>query len=118
MDANILCALLAQRIPSEQFQLHGLGIHWMDETYNTPENETIAADVIANYGTLEATYLAVEVAEKEARETAQLAKAQEIIDNLPDWQQVSNAIDSATTIAALKVITKKLARVFYIHLRE
>ena len=58
------------------------------------------------------------IAEQTAKETAQLAKAQEIIDNLPDWQQVSNAIDSATTIAALKVITKKLARVVYIHLRE
>ena len=61
---------------------------------------------------------AEQIAEQSAKETAQLAKAQEIIDNLPDWQQVSNAIDSATTIAALKVITKKLARVVYIHLRE
>ena len=118
MDANILCALLAQRIPSEQFQLHGLDIHWMDEAYNTPENRAIVADVIANYGPLEAAYLAEELAKKEMAEALQEAKAQAIIDNLPDWQQVSNAIDSATTIAALKVITKKLARVVYIHLRE
>ena len=48
----------------------------------------------------------------------QAAKAQEIIDNLPAWQPVSDAIDSATTIAALKAIVKKLARVVYIHLRE
>jgi len=46
------------------------------------------------------------------------AKAQEIIDNLPAWQRVSDAIDSATTIAAMKIILKKIARVVYIHLRE
>jgi len=76
---------------------------------------------IPSLAELEAVWPQIEaeqIAEQSAKETAQLAKAQEIIDNLPDWQQVSNAIDSATTIAALKVITKKLARVVYIHLRE
>ena len=66
---------------------------------------------------LEAVWPTVE-AEQQAVKNAELAKTQEIIDNLPDWQQVSNAIDSATTIAALKVITKKIARVVYIIARN
>ena len=40
-------------------------------------------------------------------------KAQEIEDNLPTWQQISDAIDNATTVAALKVIVKKMARILY-----
>lgn len=40
-------------------------------------------------------------------------REQAIVDNLPSWQQVSDAIDAATTIAACKVILKKLARVVY-----
>jgi hypothetical protein len=48
-----------------------------------------------------------------AEEAAIAAKHQALIDNLPSWQQVSDAIDSATTIAALKVIVKKIARVVY-----
>ena len=52
MNANILCTLLAQRIPPEQFQLWGLDIHWMKEEYDTPENRAIVADVIKNYDTL------------------------------------------------------------------
>jgi hypothetical protein len=48
-----------------------------------------------------------------AEEARIVAKQQALIDNLPSWQQVSDAIDSATTIAALKVIVKKIARVVY-----
>ena len=40
-------------------------------------------------------------------------KQQAIIDNLPSWQAVSNAIDAATTIAKLQAIIKKMARVEY-----
>jgi len=58
MDANILCTLLAQQIPPEQFQLWGTEIHWMDEQHNTPENMAIVTDVIANYDTLATAYLA------------------------------------------------------------
>ena len=39
---------------------------------------------------------------------------QEVIDNLPTWIQVTNAIDVATTVPQLKVIIKKLARVVYL----
>lgn len=114
MKANILVNILAQRINPEHFQLWGLEIHWMSEEYNTEANRAIVVDVIAIYPALEAAYLA----EQQAIKDAKLAKAQEIIDNLPAWQPVSDAIDSATTIAALKAIVKKLARVVFIHLRE
>ena len=58
MDANILCPLLAQRIPPEQFQLRGLEVFWVDEDFDTPENRAIVADVVANYDTLAAGYAA------------------------------------------------------------
>ena len=65
MDANILCELLSQRISPEQFQLRGLDVHWVPEDFDTPENRAIVADVIANYDTLEAEYLAARLAEQE-----------------------------------------------------
>ena len=48
-----------------------------------------------------------------AAEAAQAQKAADIVDSLPTWQQVSNAIDEVSTIAGLKVVVKKLARVVY-----
>ena len=54
MNANILCTLLAQRINPEHFQLWGLDIHWTNESFNTPENRAIVADVIKNYDALAA----------------------------------------------------------------
>lgn len=57
-----------------------------------------------------------EIARKaaQAAQTAtNAAKAQAIIDNLPSWKQVSGTIDAATTLAELKLIVKKLARVQY-----
>lgn len=51
--------------------------------------------------------------ERDAIDAANAAREQAISDNLPSWQQVSDAIDAATTIAACKVILKKLARVVY-----
>lgn len=65
MNANILCTLLSQRIPPEQFQLHGLEVVFFDpdknnkpctapneSPYDTPENRAIVEDVIKNYDTL------------------------------------------------------------------
>lgn len=48
-----------------------------------------------------------------ATEESLAKRAADIEDSIPSWQQVSDAIDSATTIAACKVILKKLARVVY-----
>jgi hypothetical protein len=45
--------------------------------------------------------------------TAEAAKIRAVLDNLPDWQTVSTAIDAANTIPKLQVIVKKLARVLY-----
>ena len=68
MQSNILCTLLAQRIPPEQFQLHGLEVHWMDEVFNTPENRAIVDDVIANYDALAIYEIAIKAWEKEIEE--------------------------------------------------
>jgi len=113
MDTDTLCTLLAQRIPSEQFQLWGLDIHWMSEEYDTPENNAIVADVIANYTTLEAAYLAEQQAIADAEEARQAAKAQAIIDNLPSWSEVEATIGNIANLANAKVFIAKLARVVY-----
>jgi hypothetical protein len=65
MEANILCTLLAQRIPPEQFHVEGLEVVFTDpernnkpctapneSPYDTPENRAIVADVIKNYDLL------------------------------------------------------------------
>lgn len=70
MKTSILCTLLAQRIPPEQFQIHGLEVVFFDpdknnkpvttpneSPYDTPENRAIVADVIDNYDTLAAEYI-------------------------------------------------------------
>lgn len=48
-----------------------------------------------------------------AATVAQAVKTQAMTDNLPSWQAVSDAIDAATTLAAMKVIVKKMVRVLY-----
>lgn len=72
---------------------------WVEMTQ--PEKDAVDAAIAA-----EQARIAAEVA-------AMAAKAQAIIDNLPTWQAISDAIDAATTIAAIKIIIKKLARVVY-----
>ena len=70
MKAEILCQLLAQRIPPEQFRLRGLEVVFFDpeqnnkpagspneSPYDTPENRAIVQDVINNYEALKAEYL-------------------------------------------------------------
>jgi len=67
MQANTLCTLIAQRIDPKQFWLSGLEIVWLMETrlppiegetspFDTPENNTIVAEIEANYDTLAAAY--------------------------------------------------------------
>ena len=74
MNANILCTLLAQRIPPingvAQFQVRSSEVVFFDpdegvnkpigspheSPYDTPENRAIVADVIANYDTLAKEY--------------------------------------------------------------
>jgi hypothetical protein len=113
MQANILCKLLAKRILPEQFQLHGLEIHWMDGAFNTPENRAIIDDVLANYDTLEAEQQADLDADIAAKEAILAAKAQAYIDNLPSWSQVKTNINNITNLAGAKAFLTKLARVVY-----
>ena len=49
----------------------------------------------------------------EAAKTLEQTKLAAIQENLPDWDTIKTAIENATTIAALKVIITKLARVVY-----
>lgn len=52
--------------------------------------------------------------EQVARREAEAAKMQEIIDNLPTWEKVSAAIDNVSSLAEMKAIVKKIARVLYL----
>lgn len=58
-------------------------------------------------------YLIWKAAQDQAEADRIAAKAQAIIDNLPTWQEIDDAITAATTIAGLKVIIRKMARVLY-----
>lgn len=62
---------------------------------------------------LDPVYIARQQSLQERREF-EATKLQEIVSNLHTWQQVSDAIDGVTTIAGLKTVVKKLARVVYL----
>ena len=118
MDANILCTFLSKRIPPEQFQLHGLDIHWMSEDYDNVENNTIVSDVINNYPVLEIAYLTEQQTIKDAQEALQAAKQRALVDNLPSWTQVDTAINNIANLADAKAFIKKLTRVVYLDLKN
>ena len=100
MNANILCTLLAQRIPPEQFQLWGLEVHWMDEAYNTPENQAIVSDVVANYDTLEAAYIKSQLPTYEDLRRAEMPSEHELIVAL--WEKVIEGRPESATILQAK----------------
>ena len=79
MDGIILCNLLAEKIPPEQFQVWGTDVHWMDKTFDTPENNAIVADVIKNYETL-AAVAEKEIADEAERESLIQAKIREMAE--------------------------------------
>jgi len=56
MDEQILCGLLAKRIPAQQFVLRGTNVQWTSKEHDSPENRAIVADIIANYDALAAAY--------------------------------------------------------------
>ena len=64
---------------------------------------------IDTYDAEQAAALAAALAEQERI----VKKEEDIITNLPSWSEVSTAIDNASTIAAMRVIVKKMARVVY-----
>ena len=51
--------------------------------------------------------------ELEAIASAQAAKAQAFIDNLPSWDLVSTAVDNIDSLNSAKAFIKKLSRVVY-----
>jgi hypothetical protein len=57
MDARILCQIIAKQIDPTKFQLWGYDIHWLDESYDTPENQKIIEDAKADYDNLALPYI-------------------------------------------------------------
>ncbi len=107
MDASILCTLLAQRIPPEQFQIHGEEVYFIDpdannkpvdaphtSPYDTPENRAIVADALRNYDDLSATLLDATSASSQEK---QILKT-----------DAMTAFDSATTVEELKAAIRPL----------
>lgn len=48
-----------------------------------------------------------------AAEGVVIQRHADIIDALPSWQEVADAIDGVTTVAGLRTVVRKLARVVY-----
>ena len=60
---------------------------------------------------IDQTYIEITPKEQAARDAA--TKADSIMDNLPSWQAVSNAVDGIGSLAEAKAFLKKLSRVVY-----
>jgi hypothetical protein len=102
-----------ETMPKQPNPVKGLTWHELKEvTPPIKAGEKVDADyVIAiDGGTATKTY---KIVPKTQTELDQDQKEKDIVDNLPSWQAVSDAIDAATTIAQMKVIVKKIARVLY-----
>lgn len=48
-----------------------------------------------------------------AQEALQDLRTKELVENLPNWLRVSNAVDNISSLAGAKAFLKKLARVVY-----
>jgi ABC-type branched-subunit amino acid transport system substrate-binding protein len=92
MDAQILCTLLAQRIPPEQFQLWGNDVHWMSPDFDTKENRAIVEEIKANYPELAAAYEAKQTILQEIVKLESLQTPRRIREAItdPTWM---NGID-------------------------
>lgn len=108
---EIVCNLLLKQISANKFMLSGTNIIWLQ----TPTSADISYynSVISNYETLKTQYLADVQTAKDAEAAKQAAKVQDIVNNLPSWQSVSDAIDNVATLAAMKIIFKKVCRIVY-----
>lgn len=58
-------------------------------------------------------WIAEQAAQQSAADFAAV-KLQEIAENLPTWKQVADAIDGVTTLAGMRVVVKKIARIVYL----
>lgn len=87
MDANMLCSILAQRIPPEQYRLDGLEVRWASPVFDTKINRAIVADVMASYDALADAYIAEQ--EQAERVTAIKGRLKEIdgksIRSIREW---------------------------------
>lgn len=72
-------------------------------------------DAVEEKEVTEAEYIAAKAKDPifVAQNAAIASKEKDISDNLPSWKEVSDAIDGVTTIAGLRGVVKKLARVVY-----
>ena len=67
----------------------------------------------AQISTYSDEYDAAMTAIAQAQADKEAAKTQDIIDNLPSWDQVETAINACDTIAKLRTVVKKIARITY-----
>ena len=87
MNTDILCVLLAKKIPADQWILSGQTVVWRNQEYNTPENNAIVAGVINHY---EAGSVSVLADQKRAEDKAQYW--QEYLDYLALGFEYSGAV--------------------------
>jgi hypothetical protein len=102
MDSNILSSLLSIRINPVKFRLTGLDVVFWDEADNTPENQAIIEDVIANYNTLAAEYAAAKIPVQ--KRAAYKAEADSIF---VEYQALLAAADADAETRRLEWLTKR-----------
>jgi hypothetical protein len=76
-----------------------------------PEDTTIPGQIAA--AILALPEYVVAAAREQDKMKLKAVKELSIETNLPSWQIISDAIDQAATLPALKIIVKKMARVLY-----
>lgn len=91
------------------------GAVWSN-TYEGIKPHELETRPIPSLAELEAVWPQIEaerIAAEQAEAARVAAKTQAIIDNLPSWAQVSDAIDNAFPNIAQRTVIKKLARIVY-----
>lgn len=84
-------------------------IRFVDEKYIPAENEMIIeGDTLPVFPLTD-----LELAEIEAIRAAEEAKQAAYIENLPSWKQVKTAIEGIDSIAGVKLVLLRIARVVY-----
>ena len=94
------------------------GVKRLSDCSFIPNDETLPdwreyLNWVAEGNTPEPEFTTEELAAIQAYEQLMAQRQQDIADNLPSWSEIDTAITNATTVAALKVIIRRMARVVY-----
>lgn len=98
-----------QRVTDMRFEQDGY-ILKLDEHLYTDAGILLP---LTPYHVFQSGAIVYDSAAEQADKAQVAAKAQAMIDNLPSWAEIEAAIEAVSSLAGMKVIVKKLARVVY-----